>query len=260
MAAKYYSITNCGTTRLKINQFSFGTPDGVTHVADLANFGGSSSFTDTAFIAPDTELAPGQSKIFSIDYAYLSGPTGIKHGNITVSSMSGKIASIQTTIDVVDTLPAPVPAPTPTPVPAPVPAPTPTPVPAPTPTPVPAPVPAPTPAITYNVVANETYATRPSPVTFGIYSYNGPSGVPVPWTITGVTLAELGVMTINGRTVPAALSGTIELAYGSGSTTASGSIMVWVQGSGFPAKTITLKAGAAPDVPGSDSVNVSASS
>ena len=240
MAAKYYSITNCGTTRLKINQFSFGTPDGVTHVADLANFGGSSSFTDTAFIAPDTELAPGQSKIFSIDYAYLSGPTGIKHGNITVSSMSGKIASIQTTIDVVDTLPAPVPAPTPTP--------------------VPASVPAPTPAITYNVVANETYATRPSPVTFGIYSYNGPSGVPVPWTITGVTLAELGVMTINGRTVPAALSGTIELAYGSGSTTASGSIMVWVQGSGFPAKTITLKAGAAPDVPGSDSVNVSASS
>lgn len=124
MSAKYYAITNCGSSKIILNQFTFNTPSGIYHSADLTNVGGPSDFKGAVYNAIGAEILPGQSKLFSVDHSYDSGPVGVRTGNITVSSMSGRVAVIDTIIEVGQSptpVPSPVPSSSPSPAPVPVP-------------------------------------------------------------------------------------------------------------------------------------------
>ena len=248
MTAKQYSINNQGTTNVILNEFTFTTPSGLTHTVDLSGFGGSSAFTGNTFIIPGSlTLSPGQSKLLSIDYTYVSGTTGTKHGNITVSSRSGKIASIETTINVVAT-----PTPAPVPVPAPVPAPTPAPV------PIPAPPPGPLGATGLYVTPNSYTVNEGSIITFTVTATgNVPNGYVIYWRLDPDSIATNNDFT--GST-----GGTIQLNNKSGTFTmtvknafpsntgATAKVSVWVDmyyTSGVTASTLVTLTKAPPVPP-----------
>lgn len=183
MAAQTFTVTNLSDSPIVLDQIIFNTPAGIRHVANLVNFGGTAYFTDAEFLVTNPNLDPNQSKTFTVDHTYISGPIGVKSGTIVVSSTSGKTFTICTNIAVGTTS---VSSGTPTPAPVPVPSPTPTPVPSPTPTPVPSPTATPEYVLTTDapfLTANEGTTVR-----INLSTTNVQPGTVIPYTIAGSQL------------------------------------------------------------------------
>ena len=193
MTAKTFRVSNIGTIGVVLDQFIFNTPPGVRHIANLTNFGGPENFVGNNFTVTTPLLVPNQSKTFTVDHEYVSGPRGLRHGNILVVTDTGKISTIGTIIAVN----GPEVVPTPTPTPAPVPVPTTTPVPVPTTTPVPAPVPVPVPTTTPVPapvpvpVPTTTPVPAPVPVPVPVPTTT-PVPAPVPVPVPVPTVAWMG--------------------------------------------------------------------
>lgn len=98
MAAQTFTISNLGSSNVFLDQILFDTPQGIRHVANLVNFGGTSFFTDQQFVVTTPTLLPNQSKTFTVDHEYISGPVGVRRGNIIITSSSGKSFTICTNI------------------------------------------------------------------------------------------------------------------------------------------------------------------
>lgn len=99
MAAQLFTVLNNGSTNYNITSIVFNTPAGIQHTADLTNFGGSSSFTGATFTG-SSALNIGQSKTFTVDHEYVSGPENTRTGTIVINTDGGPIATINTTIAV----------------------------------------------------------------------------------------------------------------------------------------------------------------
>jgi len=97
MAAQLFTVLNNGSTNYNIISIVFNTPAGIQHVADLTNFGGSASFTGATFSGSNA-LNIGQSKTFTVDHEYLSGPEDTRFGTIDILTDAGPTATINTTI------------------------------------------------------------------------------------------------------------------------------------------------------------------
>lgn len=101
MPSQTFTVTNVGSMTVILDQFVFETPAGLRHVANLVNFGGPTNVTANTFIVTVPILTPTQSKTFTVDYEFLSGLPGVRHGNIYVSSTTGRVVTICTDINVV---------------------------------------------------------------------------------------------------------------------------------------------------------------
>jgi hypothetical protein len=101
MPSQTFTVTNVGSMTVVLDQFVFETPPGLRHVANLVNFGGPSNVTANTFIVTVPILTPTQSKTFIVDYEFLSGVPGLRHGNIYVSSTTGRVVTICADINVV---------------------------------------------------------------------------------------------------------------------------------------------------------------
>ena len=276
MVPHSYRVNNCGSVDLILDKFVFNTPAGIKHTANLVNFGGVKDFTGNLFTVTGSSIPPDEFKTFSIDYEYVSGPNSCRHGNIVISSITGKINTIYTTIEIEDpgtvgfdpivakcsltpnnarwrismikcsltpatatySIESTEPAPTPTPVPAPVPAPTPTPVPT-------------TPATVYTVNVNPYSGPYPTQFAFGIYATNFTAGNSVNWAITGVDISDIAGIYLDGfgtnmtPVSPLSLTGSIMLKY-SNATFCTGVVYVNTASSGSQ-KTMTLTVGTPPN-------------
>jgi len=100
MVPHSYRVNNCGTVDVVLDKFVFNTPEGIKHVANLTNFGGTANFSGNVFTVTGSAIPPEQYKTFTIDYEYVSGPNCCRHGNVIISSITGKTSTIYTTIDV----------------------------------------------------------------------------------------------------------------------------------------------------------------
>lgn len=189
MAAQTFTVTNLGNSSLILDQFTFNTPAGIRHVANLVNFGGPEFFTSSEFVVVNPTLLPNQSKTFTVDHNYISGAAGAKTGNIEISSTSGKKFTICTNIVVGTSVGLPTTTTTPSPAPS-VPSPTPS-VPSPTPaTPTPGttpPTPSPTPTANpeYVLTTDALYNTAKegTSVKINLTTTNVQPGTEVPYTI-----------------------------------------------------------------------------
>jgi hypothetical protein len=95
-----YRVNNCGTVDVVLDKFVFNTPTGIKHIANLTNFGGTANFSGNTFTVTGSAIQPEEYKTFTIDYEYISGPNTCKHGNVVISSVTGKTSVIYTTIEV----------------------------------------------------------------------------------------------------------------------------------------------------------------
>lgn len=112
MPAQTFNITNSGTESSLLDRIEFDTPAGLSHSADLTLLGGPSNFTGNSFTVASQNIEAGQSKSFSIDYQYVSGPSGTRIGTISAYYVGGQVCAAQTTINVTVS-PAPPPPPPP---------------------------------------------------------------------------------------------------------------------------------------------------
>lgn len=114
MTIHQFAVTNEGNTKINLERIVFNNPVGIIHTANLVNFGGNAVFTGNSFTIPMIQLCPEQSIVFSVDYTIVRGTTGTRFGNVVISSMSGKVAVIETTfrinVNVPELLPPPGPA------------------------------------------------------------------------------------------------------------------------------------------------------
>lgn len=97
--AQTFTITNIGNqtvTSLAI-EFSYSTPGVLSHVANLSNLSGSSSFTGSSVtVTPSGGIAPGGTRTFTVDYFYVSGPVEVyDYGNILVTPTSAAGTGVQ---------------------------------------------------------------------------------------------------------------------------------------------------------------------
>lgn len=135
MAFQNFTVKNKSPVSVIVTEINFFTPNGIRHIADLGNFNGIPNFSGNTFFT-STEMTAGESKVLSIDYAYVSGDNGSRNGAVEIKTNANTSATIRTTI-IVDTDIILVPTPVPTPIPVPLPIPVPVPVPLPTPISVP---------------------------------------------------------------------------------------------------------------------------
>ena len=185
MAAQTFTVTNLGNSSLVLDQFVFNTPAGIRHVANLVNFGGPEFFTSSEFTVTSPTLLSNQSKTFTVDHNYISGPAGTKTGNIEITSTTGKTFTICTNIvvgtgvGISSVTPTPIPTPSSTPT---------TPTPAPTPSPTPT-TPTPTSSITptYVLTTDAPYNTAKEGtlIRVNLITTNVLPGTEIPYTITG---------------------------------------------------------------------------
>ncbi len=98
MAAQTFTVLNNGNTGYNITGINFSTPAGTSHRADLRNFtGGVENYTASSY-SGTTSLPAGQSKTFTVDYLYVSGPDGTRSGSITINTDAAVATTITTTI------------------------------------------------------------------------------------------------------------------------------------------------------------------
>lgn len=96
MEPQTFTITNTGNVTVELSQIVFNTPTGLIHNANLVNFGGPENFTGSKFTMTNTFLLLNQLKTFTVYHQYVSGSVGMRFGNIVVTSVTGKIATIST--------------------------------------------------------------------------------------------------------------------------------------------------------------------
>lgn len=95
--AQTFTLLNNGNSAYNITLFTFTTPSGLTHRANLSNFGGSSTFSGTSYIC-FTAMAPGQSRTFDLEYNYVSGPADTRIGSVTIGTDSAASTTLSTTV------------------------------------------------------------------------------------------------------------------------------------------------------------------
>lgn len=151
MPAQTFTLTNTGTATSQLDKIVFNTPVGLSHAADLTNFGGPANFTGTSFTVTNPSLSPNQTRTFTLDYLYVSGTAGTRNGSVTVFYIGGQSCAAQTSITVGQAPPAP---------------------------PAPAPV-STTP--TYSITTNKQSVAEGSTVTFTINTTNISNGTTLWW-------------------------------------------------------------------------------
>lgn len=92
-----YRITNSGGSQARIRSFRFNTPDGIQHVADLTNFGGTSNFSSQDFVS-NILINSGSTLTFDVGYNYLYGGLGTRTGTIVVYGSAGTILRVNITL------------------------------------------------------------------------------------------------------------------------------------------------------------------
>lgn len=82
MSEKKFTITNNSKFPLVIDSFIFNNKSGTQHIADLSNFGGSSTYRGTEFFPLTQTLSVNQSKSFTVEYK--ATEVGVKISTIAI--------------------------------------------------------------------------------------------------------------------------------------------------------------------------------
>lgn len=83
-----FRITNNGGGNARIRSINFSTPEGIQHVADLTDFGSTSTFSEPLFTT-STIITTGTSKTFIVGYNYQYGGLGTRTGSILIRGSGG---------------------------------------------------------------------------------------------------------------------------------------------------------------------------
>jgi hypothetical protein len=95
-----FTVTNNGPVSVNVVGIAFNKPAGVGHIANMGNFGGSSSNSNSSF-STNTIIDPSTSKTFIVTYSKSSGAAiGIQSGNIVITTAQGASATVSVSFDI----------------------------------------------------------------------------------------------------------------------------------------------------------------
>lgn len=180
MAAKTFTVRNNGSTTFDITRIQFNTPTGISHVADLSNLftNGPQVFTEAIYEGQYT-LAPAATRSFTVDHYYVSGPSSSTPREGTIV-ITGTGDRVATIQTNVRVNPATVPA--------------------------------------YTLLRSVAEVDEGQSFTITLSTANVANGTTIPYTITGVSSADIGgaalsgVFTINNNSSSITFATTSDLA------------------------------------------------
>jgi hypothetical protein len=95
-----FTVTNNGSLAVNIVGIAFNKPAGVGHSANMGNFGGGSSNSNSIF-STNTIIAPGASRTFTVTYSKSAGAAiGFQSGTIVITTAQGPSATVNVTFDI----------------------------------------------------------------------------------------------------------------------------------------------------------------
>lgn len=98
MTAQTLTVTNFGGASSTIANITFNTPSGISHTANLVNFGGPAEFGNVVFPVSVAPLEPYQQISFTLDYQYENSDADSLNGNVIVYYTNGEMCVANTTI------------------------------------------------------------------------------------------------------------------------------------------------------------------